>query len=192
MMSAPSDQQAQTPGFDWDRLRSGARTALIVQGVLSLLMGLAFLFMPFASVWAFGIVFGAWTLVTGAATIVSWFTRDKEHRSGWALFSGIVSVLAGIAVMVMPQAAAIAVVYIMAFWAILLGILYAVNSFELRKLGARFWWGVLLSGILAVVLGFIMLFNTGAAVLGLIWLIGIYAIVDGIAEIVIGVRMRRR
>ncbi|WP_029089452.1 HdeD family acid-resistance protein [Brevibacterium album] len=186
-----STENPAAPRLDWDRLRKGARIALIVQGVLSLLMGLVFLFLPFASIWVLGVVFGAWILTIGVMSIIGWIARDREHRSGWALVSAILSVIAGILVLVLPGTAAVATVYIMAFWAIALGALYAVNSFELRRLGAAGWWAALITGILAVVLGVIMLMNPGAAVLVVVWVIGAYAIVDGITEIVLGVRMRK-
>lgn len=190
-MSASGNPGFADSAVDWGRLRAGARTALIVQGVLSLIMGVVFLFLPFESVWVLAIFFGAWILVTGIFGVIGHFARDRELRSGWALVSAIASIIAGLLVLVLPGVAAVAVVYVMAFWAIVLGLFTAIGSFRLRSLGAGAWWVGLIAGILAVVLGIMMLINTGAALLGIVWLIGIYAIIEGVSAIVLGVRLRR-
>lgn len=185
------NQGSRGPRMDWGELRSGARTLLILQGILGVLMGLVFLFLPFESILALSIVFGAWILVSGLSTVIGHFIRDGEHRSGWSLLSGIVSALAGLIVLVLPGSAAVAMVYIMAFWAIVLGVLHVVSSFQLKGLGATYWWGELLAGLLAIALGALMLFNLGAALLGVIWAIGAYGLVSGISQILLGIRLRK-
>ena len=53
---------------------------------------------------------------------------------------------------------------------------------------ASIWWMPLVRGILLVLFGIIMIVNPGSTLLSLIWLLGIYWVVDGIFDIVEGIR----
>ncbi|NDJ54796.1 MAG: hypothetical protein GYB68_17135 [Chloroflexi bacterium] len=57
-----------------------------------------------------------------------------------------------------------------------------------REVLASFWWMPLVRGILLILFGLIMLFSPGSTLLSLIWLLGIYWIVDGIFGIFEGLR----
>lgn len=52
------------------------------------------------------------------------------------------------------------------------------------------WWLVLLRGVLAVVFGLYALFAPESALLALVLVFGFYAIMDGVAALVVGVRNR--
>ena len=52
------------------------------------------------------------------------------------------------------------------------------------------WWLVLLRGVLMVLFGIIALVSPGIALLALVWVFGIYAILDGIAAVALGIRSR--
>jgi len=54
------------------------------------------------------------------------------------------------------------------------------------------WWLVLLRGVLAVLFGLFALFAPGTALLALVYVFGAYAILDGVAAVVAGVRHRRQ
>ena len=61
---------------------------------------------------------------------------------------------------------------------------------NVKSVAKAVWWLVLLRGIFMVIFGIIALVSPGIALLTLVWLFGLYAILDGIAAIVIGVRTR--
>ncbi|WP_143770580.1 HdeD family acid-resistance protein [Pseudonocardia dioxanivorans] len=52
------------------------------------------------------------------------------------------------------------------------------------------WWLVLLRGILGILFGLILLFTPGTALLALVFVFGIYAVLDGITAVVAGIRHR--
>ena len=52
------------------------------------------------------------------------------------------------------------------------------------------WWLVLLRGVLMVLFEIIALVSPGIALLTLVWVFGIYAILDGIAAAALGIRTR--
>ena len=67
--------------------------------------------------------------------------------------------------------------YLIAAWAVLTGILEIVTAIDLRKVIENEWL-LGLSGLASVVFGVILAIRPGAGALALIWLIGGYAIVS--------------
>ncbi|MFC4947340.1 HdeD family acid-resistance protein [Pseudonocardia sp. GCM10023141] len=65
-----------------------------------------------------------------------------------------------------------------------------MTSSELGAAVRTVWWLVLVRGVLAILFGLIALFSPGTALLALVILFGVYAIIDGVMAIVLGVRHR--
>ena len=61
---------------------------------------------------------------------------------------------------------------------------------NVKSVANAVWWLVLLRGILLVIFGIIALVSPGIALLALVWVFGLFAILEGIAAIVIGIRSR--
>ncbi|MCI0616067.1 DUF308 domain-containing protein, partial [bacterium] len=51
----------------------------------------------------------------------------------------------------------------------------------------KFWWTILLRGIIAVLFGIAAFVSPGITIVFLIWLFGAYALLDGIISVVIGI-----
>ncbi|GAA4284239.1 HdeD family acid-resistance protein [Brevibacterium daeguense] len=168
-----------------------SRTALIIQGILAIIVGIVMLVWPGPSVFAFIALFAAWLFIDGLFSIIGWFWQSKATRSAWQLISGILAILAAIVVIFLPGAAAFAIVILVAVWAIVVGIVQFAGAFGLRKLGARFWWALLISGALGVIVGILLLMNPGAGIISLLWLLAIFLIVEGIAAILLGIQISR-
>ena len=76
-----------------------------------------------------------------------------------------------------------------AFWAIFTGILKIVMAISLRR-EIENEWLMGLRGVVSVLFGVVLAVLPGVGLLSLVWLIGIYAIVFGVALIVLGFRVR--
>ena len=80
----------------------------------------------------------AWAIVTGAAAIYLAIDLRKEITGEWALgLAGLLSVLFGIVLIARPGAGALAVVFLIASYAIVFGILLLLLAFRLKSLPAR-------------------------------------------------------
>jgi len=79
--------------------------------------------------------------------------------------------------------------YIVAAWAIVTGILEIVAAFVLREYVSREWL-LALAGILSIVFGIILFVRPGAGLLSILWLVGIYSIVFGILFIIRAFQLR--
>jgi uncharacterized membrane protein HdeD (DUF308 family) len=78
---------------------------------------------------------------------------------------------------------------LIASWAIIIGVLEVVGAIYLRKEIEGEWW-LIISGLLSVAFGVILFVRPGAGALGLIWVIGIYAILAGGSLIGLAYRLR--
>jgi len=108
--------------------------AYAIEGVVGILIGLFALFTPLGAAALFVYLLAAWALVTGVLEIVA-ALRLRRHIPGeWALMlTGVLSILFGILVFSRPLAGAVALVWIIAVYAILFGILWITLGFRLRS-----------------------------------------------------------
>ena len=104
---------------------------------------------------------------------------------------GVVSVLAGIIAFAWPGVTVLAILFVIAFWSIVGGIAEIVESLTMRKRGGEGWGWMLAAGIVSVLFGIVLFVSPGAALITLLWLVGIYAIVFGVIIVVWAVRLRR-
>jgi uncharacterized membrane protein HdeD (DUF308 family) len=173
----------------------------VFRGVLALILGaVAFLF-PVSALFAFTIVFAAYTGADGILSMIAGVrgAARKEER-WWAL---VLRGLVGIAVLalfvVMPFAMtvgyALATLSVLSAWAILTGVLELVAAVRLRK-EIKGEWLLGLSGALSVLLGLAvpvaLYLNPAATLLSVAWAIAAYAVIAGVVLIGLGLRLRRR
>ncbi len=164
--------------------------AVALRGVLAILFGLIALFMPGPTLAALVLLFAAYMIVDGIFAIVSGLRAARQHeRWGWLIFEGVVDLIAGAIALAWPLATIFAVIVLLGAWAIVRGVLLWTAAFHLSA--ARGRWLMALGGAITVLWGFLLLVwpFTGAVVLT--WWLGAYALVFGIAELVLAFRLRR-
>ena len=111
------------------------RALLIISGVIGLLLGLLmFRFAPEGKIEIFGIFVGVWFLFSGVLQLAS--SGSSSEGKGWAIFSGIVYLLAGIVLLVNPWAVGI-FVWVVGIWLVVLGIFEIITSFRLKSLASK-------------------------------------------------------
>ena len=119
--------------------------------------------------------------------LIGAFRTQGDRR--WALLlEGIVGIAAGLIAFLWTSPAAVALIYVIAGWAVATGILEIIAAIRLRK-EIEGEWLLLLSGSLSVVFGILVAFWPGAGIVAVTWIIGAYAIVFGIL-LVLGFRLR--
>jgi uncharacterized membrane protein HdeD (DUF308 family) len=162
--------------------------ALLLRGIAAVLFGLAALFWPGLTLFVLIVFFGAYTLVDGIFAIVA-ALRGSGSRRWLLLAEGVLGVLAGLIAFFWPGITALVLLYVIAAWAIFTGILKVVMAIWLRR-EIENEWLMVLSGVLSVLFGLILAVLPGVGLLSLVWLIGIYALIFGVALIVLGFRVR--
>jgi uncharacterized membrane protein HdeD (DUF308 family) len=124
----------------------------LARAVPALVLGLVITFSSDHSA-AFGLIaFGIFALVTGAVLVAAAIRHlfDAAARTLF-LIQGVVTLLAGVAAIVLPSGGTPYLIWVVSAWAILAGALELVNGIRLRRTasGARDW---LLTGALTLLL----------------------------------------
>jgi uncharacterized membrane protein HdeD (DUF308 family) len=160
--------------------------AVALRGLLAVLFGLAAFLWPGITLVSLVLLFGAYALVDGILAIIAAF----RAREWWPLLlEGVVGIAAGVVTFLWPGITAIALLYLIAAWAIITGILEIVAAIRLGKVIENEWW-LALGGVISVILGVVMVVAPGAGALGLVWAIGAYALLFGATLIALGLRLR--
>lgn len=161
------------------------RRMFLVRGILAFLFGvLALVLSPRITVLVLVFLFGAYALVGGLFAAGTALRYTKED--GWALLlvEGILGIVVGVVTFVWPGITAFALLFLIAAWAIVTGIIEIVAAFTFPAMGAGREWLLGLAGLASVIFGVLLALWPRQGLLAVVWLIGIYAIVAGILYLV--------
>ncbi len=107
---------------------------LVVVGLLGIGAGIATFVMPGITAILLILFMGAWALVHGIFEIIGAIQLRKEIDNEWMLiFSGVVSVLFGVIVLIAPGAGALGLIWAIAAYSIVFGISFVALAFRLRN-----------------------------------------------------------
>jgi uncharacterized membrane protein HdeD (DUF308 family) len=113
--------------------------SLILGGLLGILAGLFSFVMPGITALGLLILIAAWAIATGVLELVAAVRLRKIITDEWLLaLAGIASVAFGIILLLQPAAGALALVWLIAAWAVVFGILLMLVAFRMRN-----WRGVI-------------------------------------------------
>lgn len=164
---------------------------VLLRGVVALLFGLLTLVFPGVTVTTLVLLFGAYALVDGLFRIVTAIARRRgEEHWVLLLIGGLLGIAAGIVTFTRPGITATFLLYLVAFWAIFMGLSDIVVAIRLRKLITGEWL-VILTGVLEVIFGVGLILFPAAGALAIALWIGAYATALGILLIVLAFRLRR-
>ena len=154
--------------------------ALRPSGAAAIAFGVLALVWPGVTVTVLVFLFGIYALVDGIGSLLAaWRHRgDLVHR-GHHLGEGLLALLIGVIALVWPDITALALIVLIALWALTTGIVEISLAVRLRRVITNEWW-LALSGILSILVGIILLVRPGAGALAIAIVIGIYAILFGV------------
>ncbi len=178
-------------------LAKGVWWLLLLRGILAVVFGIIAILAPGAALTGIAIVFGAYALVDGIATIVHAFQlRATYPRWGWLLASGIATALAGLVALILPGVAAlfggVFVLWTIVFWTVVTGVM-GLRSAAGAASGRARTLGIVagvVSIVFGVILGISLLVAPGSTVIGLIWSVGIWAVVFGVMLVASAIMVR--
>jgi uncharacterized membrane protein HdeD (DUF308 family) len=153
---------------------------LALRGVLAVLFGLIAFVWPDMTLMALVRLFGAYAFVDGIFSLMTAaLAADGHERWGALLLEALAGIEAGISAFVWPGMAALALLSLMAGWAIATGILRIAAAVQLRqRIAGKRVLGV--SGVLTVLLGTLLAVSPGAGLLAWVWMVDIYAVLFGV------------
>ena len=117
------------------RSGDGPDGLMILGGIVGIAVGVIAVILPGVTALFLLALIGAWAIVTGAAEIVAAYRLRKAISGEWLLaLQGILSIAFGAYVWLFPGAGALAVVWLIAAFAIASGVILLMLAFRMRSL----------------------------------------------------------
>jgi len=163
-----------------DRAISRSAVYLGVAGVASIVFGAITLFWPGITLVALTVLFGAFAFVYGAFALGSGLNLLAHRSTDWVpyVLGGLVGLVVGVVTFFAPGLTDLTLIYLIAAWAIVVGVFEIIASLDLRNVVKGAGW-LTASGALSIVFGVIVAARPGTGALAILWLIGAYAIIGG-------------
>ncbi|MCU1499053.1 MAG: hypothetical protein JWM47_3006 [Acidimicrobiales bacterium] len=168
---------------------SWRRNAL--RGLAAVAFGVLALIWPGLTLLVLVLLFGAYALFDGVTLISSVFTSasDEPTQAKTVLaVRGAVGVVAGLVTFLWPGITALALLFVIAAWAVVNGVLEIAAAIRLRK-EMKHEWLLVATGILSIVFGVLLAITPGAGALAITWLIGWFAILSGSLRLALAWRL---
>ena len=164
----------------------------LLRGIFSLIIGVLALMLPVVTFTTLVILFGAYMLAGGILSVIAALRERRAVRHWkWFVFYGIVSIVAGLLVFYNPFAAGVALVYVFAFWALMVGIVEILAAIRLRRQIEGEGWFIFW-GILTILFAVLILINPLVGAFTLALMFGVYTLASGIMLIFLSLRLRDR
>lgn len=164
---------------------------ILLRGIAAILFGILAFIWPGITLVTLVLFYGAFALIDGVLALAHAIMGDNKGSRWWLALIGVLGILVGVLTFVWPGVTALVLLVFIATWAIILGIFQIIGAIRLRK-EIDNEWTIGLSGALSVLFGVVLLAAPGPGAIGLIWVIGAYAIVFGILLVMAAFKLKAR
>src|SRR5262245_12183861 len=163
---------------------------LLVNGLCAILFGILAFAWPGTTLFVLICIYGVYSIIDGISAIAMSGTRHENGKPwGRMLFVGIAGIAAGIIAFAWPGITAMVLLFVIAIWAIVRGVLEIVAAIEMRKVIQNEWL-LALAGVASVLFGLFLMLRPGAGALAVIWVIGTFALLRGLLLVALSFRVR--
>lgn len=163
---------------------------IALRGLFAIIFGILAFVWPGPTIAALIILFGAYVLVDGIFSVIAGIAAYGERERWWAvLLEGLASIAIGLITFFWPNVTALVLLYFIAVWAIVTGVLEIAAAIQLRRVITGEWL-MILTGIASMVFGILLVIFPGAGALAMLWVIASYAIIFGVLMIILAFRLR--
>ena len=162
-----------------------------VRGIAAILFGVLAFASPEITLATLVLLFGAYAFVDGVSLLIALARGEAGARKhAWSVgIMGVLGIVISIVTFVSPGITALSLLYIVAFWAITMGMFQVVAAIALRReIEGELWMG--LGGVMSVAFGILLIVAPGTGLLTLVWLLGAWAIVFGASSLGLAYRLR--
>jgi len=164
--------------------------SLVIRGVVAVILGIVTFAWPGITLGALVLLFGAYALLDGIFSLIGAWRAVRSHERWSALvFEGVAGIVGAAVTVLWPAITALALVYIIAAWALVTGSLEIAAAVRLREYISGEWL-LVLGGIASILFGIVAILLPLIGALAIASVIGIYASVFGVILIALGFRLR--
>lgn len=160
----------------------------VIGGGLNIFLGFLLLTIPVKTVLVLVLVLGYYWVFSGILTLVYMFM--DRHAWGWKLFSGLLSIMAGIYILSYPLISAVVIPAMVVLFLGIQGLIVGAISLFLAFKGGG--WGAAIMGILSVIFGGVLIANFASlsSVVTLVWVVALFSLIGGALEVIQSIMQR--
>jgi uncharacterized membrane protein HdeD (DUF308 family) len=162
----------------------------LLRGICAIVFGVLAFVWPGLTLFTLVILYGAFALADGVLAIAAAIMGGAPAPRWWLAIVGLAGIGAGVLTFAWPGVTALVLLVFIAVWAIAIGVMQIYGAIRLRREIDNEWL-LIAGGILSVLFGVVMLGWPGAGALALIFVIGAYAIAEGILLVGLALRLRK-
>ena len=152
---------------------------LLLRGVAAIALGVLMLLWPGVTLVVLVLFCGAYALVDGVLALVAAVKGGTAAPRAWLVIAGMAGITVGVLTAVWPAMTAVVLVSIIGAWALANGVLQIVAAIRLRK-EIEEEWLLVAGGVVAVLLGLVLLARPDAGALAIALVVAVFAIVYGL------------
>jgi len=164
---------------------------LLLRGLFAVALGVLVFTKP---VWTLGVVmmaFSLYVLVEGASNLFAAMMGWRHRDDRWVLLlEGLVAIGVGIVTLRTPALTAVLLVFLIAAWALITGILKIIEAVRLRREIPGEPW-LMLGGVASVLFALVVMMRPLAGALAMVRVIGAFALILGMSEVMLAFKVRR-
>ena len=162
---------------------------LALRGIVAILFGLVALAWRDTTLGSFMLLFGGFTLVDGLLAIFVALTKVAGNKRWWIVLHGLVSVAFGTFTFIYTESAATILLYLVAAWALIAGILELVGCLTLDRdvSNERL---LTLSGMASILVAVLVILLPKTGVLSVAQMIAAFAIIFGLLMVALSLNIR--
>ena len=162
---------------------------ILLRGLVAVLFGVLTFIWPIVSLLTLVTLYGAFALVDGVLALWAAISGGTPAPRWWLVVVGFFGIAAGLIALAAPGLTALVLLWCIAVWAIAIGVMQIIGAIRLRKEIDNEWL-LAAAGLVSILFGLFLLFAPGAGVLGLLFMVGAFAIVDGVMLIGLAFRLK--
>ena len=162
---------------------------LLLRGIAAIVFGVLAVVWPGLTLLTLLFLYGAFALVDGVLALAAAIMGGVPAPRWWLAIVGLLGLGAGILTFAWPVVTALVLLLFIAVWAIATGVMQIVGAIKLRKEIDNEWL-LIFCGALSVVFGLILIAQPQTGALALVFVIGLYAILEGIGLVGFSLRLR--
>jgi uncharacterized membrane protein HdeD (DUF308 family) len=190
MSSNTTDDSSRAQAF-FSRSIRDHWALFLIEGVVLVLLGVLAIAIPPLATLAVTILLGWLLLISGGVGLVTTILARRAPGFGWSLLSALVGIVAGLILLASPISGSVSLTLVLIAFFLIEGVASIMYAIEHRRgLSARWGW-LLVSGIVDVILAFIVFAGLpGTALWAPGLLVGINMVLGGTALIAMALRAR--
>jgi len=160
--------------------------SVLLEGIIAIVIGIFLIYEPIATTILLIQILAVFWLAQGVVSVIEALIFTKNWM--WNLISGILSIIAGVVIIMYPIISPFIVLNLLILF---IGVLVLINGavrLILSLKGGGLGMGIL--GALTIILGLLLLTNSLVGILILPWIFGFFLIFGGIGAVIGGIKMR--